>query len=402
MKKVSAIVILGILAAGFLAFWILPDRDRSQMENRSLAQAPAVSARGYLDSSLRQDWEDYVADQFPLRDDLLVLYRRLTARGGVLPGARFRQVIEGNDGYDFYVFDENQILKVWRGDKPEAEAAAWAEALDGAAAVCREQGIDLLLYLAPSKTEALQDLLPTGAVSDPDRALWERIRSRMTEDLAVADAMAEFEKIPLAQKEELFYHTDHHWNHRGSYLGFEILCGALERRMGLSADVRGMDFIEYPLNQTSFVGSYNQNLGAIFSSEEELAYENPRDLSRYDALTVEDREGRLAWDDFYATSTEGSYVSYATMYMPDLPYLHIHNDAAPNDVTLCVVKDSYFNAILPQTALLVSDLYVADPRYDEDFVLADFLEESGADGLLLFYSSTALIKSEEMLQFDMR
>ena len=55
---------------GGLLAWhlLLPDRDRSETENRLLAQRPAFSWSALADGSFAKAAEDYFADQFPLRD----------------------------------------------------------------------------------------------------------------------------------------------------------------------------------------------------------------------------------------------------------------------------------------------------------------------------------------------
>ena len=47
---------------------LLPDRERSDVENRTLQQRPALTLSSVLDGSYMEDVEAYVQDQFPLRD----------------------------------------------------------------------------------------------------------------------------------------------------------------------------------------------------------------------------------------------------------------------------------------------------------------------------------------------
>ncbi len=55
---------------GGLLVWhlLLPDRDRSDVENRTLAQFPEFSWEDLKDGSFTKGVEEYFADQFPLRD----------------------------------------------------------------------------------------------------------------------------------------------------------------------------------------------------------------------------------------------------------------------------------------------------------------------------------------------
>ena len=58
------------LFLGGLLVWhiVLPDRARSEVENRTLAQKPAFSWSALADGSYTKNVEAYFADQFPLRD----------------------------------------------------------------------------------------------------------------------------------------------------------------------------------------------------------------------------------------------------------------------------------------------------------------------------------------------
>ena len=55
------------LFLGGLMVWqmLLPDRERSDVENRTLQQRPALTLSSVLDGSYMEDVEAYVQDQFP-------------------------------------------------------------------------------------------------------------------------------------------------------------------------------------------------------------------------------------------------------------------------------------------------------------------------------------------------
>ena len=66
-----------LFLAGLLAWHIaLPDRARSETENRTLAQFPDFSWETLKNGSFTAGMEDYFADQFPLRDDWTGLHAR--------------------------------------------------------------------------------------------------------------------------------------------------------------------------------------------------------------------------------------------------------------------------------------------------------------------------------------
>ena len=72
MSKKYAVFISALFVAFLGVFAVAnaatPAKDFSPMENRTLAQMPALSADTFLDGSFMQDFETYVTDQFVLRD----------------------------------------------------------------------------------------------------------------------------------------------------------------------------------------------------------------------------------------------------------------------------------------------------------------------------------------------
>ena len=72
MTKVKHWAVIGtviLLLIGFgAALWLLPDGELSYSERRKLAQLPEFSLEAVFDSEFSGEFEDYLLDQFPLRD----------------------------------------------------------------------------------------------------------------------------------------------------------------------------------------------------------------------------------------------------------------------------------------------------------------------------------------------
>lgn len=397
MKKISTLTIISMIFILTVSFFFIPDRDISHMENRTLAQVPEFTLSSYFDGTFKTQLEKYIADQFPFRDELLKVYKKLTVKKSSIPGSEFKQIIEGEDGYNYYIYDENQILKIYASKKKNEDALKWVEKINEVATLCEQEDVTLMLNFVPSKSESLNDMLPAGADENKDSILTDVIYENISESVKIIDTMGEFEKIPLTDKADMYYHTDHHWNGLGSYHGYEIMCDYL-RDFGFDASSDG--FKLYPVEQDYMVGSYNRALGDIYPSTEKLEYYMPADLSVFDNLVAENKWGVIEFSDIYATKQIGDTVSYATLYMNDTDYLHLYNENARNNESICIIKDSFFDALVPQLSLIYEDVYVVDTRYYSDFVLEEFVKKHDVDNLMLFYSTTALVKIDEMLTYD--
>ena len=90
-----------LFIGGSLCWHLLtPDRDRSETENRTLAQFPAFSWEALKDGSYTQGVVKYFTDQFPLRDDWTGLK------------ARAEQLLGKQEFKDVYLCGDTLISKV--------------------------------------------------------------------------------------------------------------------------------------------------------------------------------------------------------------------------------------------------------------------------------------------------
>ena len=99
-----------LFLAGLLVWHIaLPDRARSETENRTLAQFPDFSWETLKNGSFTAGMEDYFADQFPLRDDWTGLK------------ARCEQMLGKREFNGVYLCGDTLIAKVDEPDRLQAE-----------------------------------------------------------------------------------------------------------------------------------------------------------------------------------------------------------------------------------------------------------------------------------------
>lgn len=69
LKKFPLFLLVALAIIAFSAVDIItPQNDFSETENRRLTTMPAVSAKGLIDGSFALKYEEYISDQFLLRD----------------------------------------------------------------------------------------------------------------------------------------------------------------------------------------------------------------------------------------------------------------------------------------------------------------------------------------------
>ena len=138
------------LFLGGLLVWhvLLPDRARSETENRTLAQRPELTWSALADGSFTKAVEDYFADQFPLRDG----WTGVKARAELLLGKReFNNV---------YLCGDTLIAKV----NPPLDGLEERN-LNCVRRMAERTEIPVYLGLIPSAAEVWREKLPAGAES---------------------------------------------------------------------------------------------------------------------------------------------------------------------------------------------------------------------------------------------
>lgn len=74
VKKIAVVAVLALTLMGiFSAHLLLPDKDMSSSERRKLEQLPPLTAEGVFSGDYFSELEQYLLDQFPLREQFRAL-----------------------------------------------------------------------------------------------------------------------------------------------------------------------------------------------------------------------------------------------------------------------------------------------------------------------------------------
>jgi len=145
-SRFITILFCGFIGGMFLLSLLLPDRERSETENRLLAQWPEFSWETLKSGEFTDGVEEYIADQFPLRD----------AWTGVK--ARVEQLIGKTEFNDVYLAGDTLISKVETPDSALVDKNfGYIQSMVG------KTDAKVHLGLIPSAAEIWKDRLPAGA-----------------------------------------------------------------------------------------------------------------------------------------------------------------------------------------------------------------------------------------------
>lgn len=358
-KKTSQWITILLFCAflgGFgLLHLILPDRTFSPVENRNLAQVPAFSWEKLADGSYTAELEEYLADQFPLRDR----WMGFKTRYEVLLGKR--------EFHHVYLCGDTLISN-------PTDVSRGEQNLDCVRRLLEKTDLPVYLGLIPTAAEIWRDKLPAGAETFDQGAYLDQARETgaLWVDMAAA--------LSAHAGEAVYYRTDHHWTSLGAYYGYTAVLEA----MGLPVP---------PLGQGETVSE--DFCGTLYSTSG-IHWLEPDTIQRY----VPDRG--VTVEDGQTGQTHGLYVDsfleekdqYASFLGGNAPLYIVRNPAAATEQKLLVVRDSYSDSLAPFLSQTFAEVHLLDLRYYRTGV-AQYAADMGADAILLCYSVENFVKDAD-------
>ena len=344
---------------GGLLVWhiLLPDREKSETENRTLAQAPEFSWTALVDGSYTKKVEDYFADQFPLRDSWTGLK------------ARAEQLIGKSEFNGVYLCGDTLISKVERPDQTLVEKnLSYVDRLSG------KTDIPVYLGLIPSAAEIWKDKLPAGAES------WDQKELLAQSDLDFSSTLT------AHTAEHVFYRTDHHWTTLGAYYGYEAMMKGLGRK-----PLKEIDF-----TTETVVSDFN---GTLYS-QSGIHWLEPDTMEFWVEDTGLDvtswRNGTPESSSLYDRSYLEKKDKYSAFLGGNQPLCVIRNENIKDGGKLLLIRDSYADSLAPFLTQSFSEVHLLDLRYYRASA-AQYAEENGIDAICILYSVQNFISDRNLV-----
>ncbi len=191
-----AVILLG-LSVG--SFFLTPDRAFSENENRYLQLTPKLSWDTVMSGDFMEDMEEYTSDQIVFRD-------LWTATRSLLQRAEGKEDISGTylgaEGRYFAKVTEDSFNRAGL----EKNAGYIREFFAASGKSCRAM-------IVPSPAGVLRDMLPENAPYYDEAGAFERL------DTALGGSLLDVRET-LADVEDPYYHTDHHWTTMGAQAAY--------------------------------------------------------------------------------------------------------------------------------------------------------------------------------------
>lgn len=368
MKKLAPHILTVLFAACIWGFFVadllLPDRAFSDLENRPLAQSPAISARSLISNTYTLKYEEYVNDQFVGRDRWITVKSLGESALGKLSN---NGVVYGGEGQLFeeaIALDDAQLTRNMGFIRDFAR---------------RYEGSPIILTVVPNSYAVLEDRLPAGFPAIDQQGIIETwYRELSAEPLEVCDVLP---ALRAGAGDYIYYRTDHHW----TTLGAELACRELADHLGRERmELAALEAHEVP----QFYGTYYskaKNWNAL-----------PDVITWYDVPVRSVTIDGAAADGLYDHEMWDQRDKYAAFLRGNNGLTVIESDTPGARGRILIFKDSYGNCLAPLLTRSFSEIHVVDLRYYND--VASLMGENQYDAIWVLYNFSTLTTDQNLFK----
>lgn len=369
----------GSLALLFTANALTPDKDFSQVENRTLAQKPVINkatftlpSLGGLFSSdeggdfftgkLMDDYETYTIDQFVGRD------------AWVAAKALSEKVLGKHENNDVYFCDDGSLIS--RFDYTEKTQATTAKNFANVSKFAAKNAGKVYFGLIPTQASVWAEKLPEGAPNYDQNLIIQDAATSVT-----GATQIDLSTILNEHKDEaIFYRTDHHWTSLGAYYGYV----ALMEGMGRGDEIIPLERYTKTTVSTEFYGTVFSTSGVRWVEPDEMDIYVPADgLSLVTVTQGQSGEERTARP-FYDMSYLEVKDKYS-MFLGGQQSLGIVTTGNTDKPKLLLIRDSYSDSLVPFLTPHFSEIHLIDLRYNKTST-TEYMEKNGIDTAVVLYS----------------
>lgn len=385
-KHAVAISVSFVLLLGFfsLAFWIIPDKDFSVRENRALQTLPRFDADKLLSGDLSVSYNDYFADQFPMRDLFvslkggLELFSGKGENNGILLG-RGTQLAKrlfataranGSAAEDSDVIDTEHLKNA-------------AEGINRAAT---NSHIPFTVFLTGRTVDVAASafLYPNGESEKMLVTLCESVN----ENVNYLDLVPSY-RTRYESGEYIYYRTDHHWTTLGAYYAYcEIM-----KAFGMENDIIPAENFAKETVSKDFLGAFASKSGFHFVKPDSVELWL---LGNEDSFLVT-ADGRTLEGGFYNRTHLSENDKYSVFLDGTHDVVTVTKKDGQDRPTLAIFKDSFANSVAPFLAqhfdLVLYNL--SSPRTDYTDVTA-YSRACNADYALVLYTLGNVIETDKI------
>ncbi len=337
---------------------LTPDKTFSELENRSLAQRPALTLKSLRSGEFMSDYESYVTDQFAVRDSWIAAKAYLEKAVGK----------QENNGV--YFCDDATLIS--RFDAPDEKRLT--NNINYVNQFAEKSPVPVTFGLIPTQASIWAHKLPQGAPNyDQSLVMSQAAQSTTARFVDLTSVLSQHKDEPI------FYRTDHHWTSLGAYYGYVAL-----------SEVLG--YTPVPLENytkttvsTEFYGTVFSSSGVRWVKPDEIDIYVPEEGVTVTSHTYDNKgnpieEPRQLYDESYL-SKKDKYSMFLGGQQP-LGVVKTGNTDKPK---LLLIRDSYSDSLVPFLTPHFSEIHLMDFRYCK-LSPSQYIADNGIDQALVLYS----------------
>lgn len=389
--KVAGIVLFCLMLGGCAAAsFLLPQKEYSDIENRTLETKPEWSVSDLLNGEYQEHYEKYLNDQMFLRDGWVGLaagMERLMGKQDI------NGVFIGKDGFLLEKYSESDFQDAQAKENIRILSSFLNDAVEKYG---KEQVACLLI---PDKSDAMPQKLPAYAQTgiQKTKAAVRKLADCLNEPDILLDAGAE---LSGHQDEYIYYRTDHHWTTLGAYYVYRAWAKKTGHIPG-----EWKDYDRETVFRDFYGTTYNKVHIRVPADSIEL-FHHPNQKG----VKVDFGDETPVSDSFYfpEAAAEG-FDRYRVFLSKNAARIQITTKAATGR-SLLIVKDSFANCFVPFLAGDYETILMADCRYGKENIREILAKQDEITDVMVLYQANQFFKdtglealdeeAKQMEQFD--
>lgn len=380
IKKSGILLFCAMLAGCAAIYYILPQKEYSVIENRSLETKPEWTLEDFLTGDYQERYETYLNDQMFLRDNWVSLAAAMERLAGK---KEVNGVYIGKDGYLLEKYSNSDFEDA----QIEENITILSSFLNDATASYGKEHVTCLMI--PDKADAMPDKLPAHANAniEKDRFVTAELCRRLQEPEILLDTGPILREH---QDEYIYYRTDHHWTTLGAYYAYCAWADQTGHSAGQPEDYDRETIF------TDFYGTtYNKAHIKVPRDHVELFHSQ-----KETGIQINEDEGEIVSDSFYfpETAAEG-FNRYNVFLSKNTAKIQITTKAKTNR-SLLLVKDSFANCFVPFLAGDYDEILMVDCRYGKENVRDLLAEHDEITDVLVMYSTKKFMQDTNLGALD--
>ena len=347
---------------------LMPNKEKSEQENRMLAQRPKLTVSSLISGSFMEQYENYQTDQFIGRNAWIKLKVALNRLGG------------SKEENGVFIGKKNQLL--------EGIAVPDSDTLSRKLEAIKEfkktyADIPVTFLLAPDVATVLQDSLPTFATVSDQSASISLVKKELGDSVQWVDAVKVLSKH---KDEKIYYKTDHHWTTQGAFYVWEEAAV----KMGITDDLSSV-YASYPVT-TEYNGVLWSKSGSKSNVKEQIDIYVPKDADNDIIVNYVDQQKKTT--SLYDSSKLKGKDKYEVFFGGNTSVIDIKT-VAENKKRILVVKDSFANSFVPFLTPFYREIVMVDPRYYTGNI-KDIMETYEITDVLFLYSGNTFFQDNNL------